>query len=191
MLERSNRERRQAIELVVTNAMKGGDLDVVKRLLNSEPCVRVSVNEFLREFWYELRSRTDRVRLRMMLHLGDDAQVRVGVGWLRHALNILVDNAVRELEHVPERNQELSLISRSTRSGVEIVVADNCPGIPPYIRALFGKTSVPGAMEPISGYLTAKAVAEIYGGKLEVETGSWGTQMIIGLPAYKELPDAG
>jgi K+-sensing histidine kinase KdpD len=158
-------------------------LDLAPPLDSLEARGSIPVNEFLREFSFEVQNRRDQCfKVQEEFGLADEVRVSVNVPWFRCAFKILVDNAARELAHVGEDRRVLRLISRSAQSAVEIVVEDQGRGIPPEIQRYLGKTVVPGAMGVGVGYLIAQAVAETYDGTLTFQTGEWGTRMIIGLP---------
>jgi GAF domain-containing protein len=175
------------LELVEALCKDMLSLDLTPPLESREALGSVSVNDFLQEFCYEVENRRDRFfHVERDLKLTDDVRVTVNAAWLRCALNILVDNAVRELRHVVRERQRITLATNSTAACVEVIVQDRGRGIPVDLRPLLGKEAVPGAIGVGVGYLIAQAVAETYGGGLTFETGDWGTRMIVRLPISNE-----
>ena len=111
------------------------------------------------------------------------------VAWLRQALELLVDNAVRAVQ---DRAKPRVMVSVAVEESawVEIRVADNGPGLPPEVRDSLGCEFVykPNTAEGLGiGLVLAQMILEAYGGRVRVvDTGPQGTVMALRLPIYSE-----
>jgi signal transduction histidine kinase len=142
------------------------------------------VQERLQQLWQNEPYKA--IRLDAKVQVKDSVTVRISPEWLRRALDILIDNAVDELQNVPHSNRAISVITRLGNDGVEIVVSDTGKGIPKdvlkqiFVKRVERQTKNKGLG---MGLLIAQAIAETYGGKIYCEnTGRSGTVMVIWLP---------
>lgn len=142
------------------------------------------VQERLQQLWQNEPYKA--IHLDTKVQVKDSITVRISPEWLRRALDILIDNAVDELQNVSHSNRAISVITRLGNDGVEIVVSDTGKGIPKdVLKQIFVKRVERQAKTKGlgMGLLIAQAIAETYGGKIYCEnTGRSGTVMIIWLP---------
>jgi len=126
------------------------------------------------------------IRLERQFQISEDASALVSSEWLRRALDLLIDNAVKELQNVEPERRELNVTTREAPGGMEIVFRDHGRGIAQSIQDQLFKSPVskgPGDRGLGIGLLMAQAIVEAYGGKLRmVETGPHGTSMAIWFP---------
>jgi GAF domain-containing protein len=147
------------------------------------------VQERLKQLWSNETYRP--VQLDLALKIGPDVTVRSSPQWLRRALDILVDNAVKAVRNQPDGLVRVLAYRRVEAQAdfVDIAVQDNGPGISPEIRKdLFQK--------PISeqiihkgfgtGLMIAQVIVQSYGGKISLdEQFSPGSSFVISLPLDK------
>jgi GAF domain-containing protein len=110
--------------------------------------------------------------------------VRGNLEWLKHAIDILLDNAVAANRLTKAEGITVDIIERGHNATVRI--SDRGPGIPDSVRAVLFTIPVeklPGERGMGIGLLLASAIATAYGGTVEVATtGPEGTVMSMTLP---------
>lgn len=119
-----------------------------------------------------------------------DARVRVNPGWFKLALENIVNNGIRAVEHSPVKEVKVSTAVEDGQ--VKIFISDTGPGIPPEIQAkIFNqltKKESGGKGEGI-GLMLSKTIFETYGGGVKVrETGPDGTTFAVWIPALEGQP---
>jgi PAS domain S-box-containing protein len=113
-----------------------------------------------------------------------NSKVRVTALWFRHALDILIDNAVKAM--VGRVEKKISIATSQKKNEVQISVSDTGRGIPEEKRPGLLKHPLPvgdGESGFGVGLLFARMIIETYNGTLELEeTGDHGTTFVITLP---------
>lgn len=151
-----------------------------------EGVISLPINDFLRERARQLWAHEPykSVSLKLDLKLDETATVRTSPEWLRRALDILIDNAVKAAEASPER--KIVLGSQQHDHYAEISIVDNGQGIPPDVQESLFREPIKkpqGAKGQGIGLLLAQAIVQTYGGSISCrETGPTGTTMVISLP---------
>jgi GAF domain-containing protein len=142
------------------------------------------ISERLSQLW--ARSPYSTVRLVTELDQSGGLVVRISPEWLRRALDVLVDNAVEEMQHVAPERRELRVSSRRAGEEVMVLIADRGRGLPKEVEEKIFKGKIEKQADAKGlgmGLLMAQAIIETYGGSLEVmETNPGGTTMRIRLP---------
>ena len=115
------------------------------------------------------------------------ARVRGARDELHRMVVNLIENAIR---HTPA-GTEISIATRTLADGrVELVVADNGPGVPPAIAPTLFERFVRGAGEVSGsfglGLAIVQAVARSHGGSVELVPSERGTRFLVCLPAIAE-----
>lgn len=154
--------------------------------LSDEGAYSVKVNDLVRarmvRLWQSEPYKS--VELVLELSLEDDATVRASAEWLRRALDVLIDNAVRAASEAEVRR--ITVATLHSGPNAEIVVSDTGHGIPEEVSAQLFNSPVrkpPSAKGLGMGLLMAEAIVQTYGGALRVKhTSSSGTAMVIELP---------
>lgn len=126
----------------------------------------------------------------LALNLPDTETVWGSREWLRHAFDILVDNAVNAVAEQDVRQITIGT-QRGDRRGAEIFVTDTGPGIPAEIRTQLGWEVIQKNQEKFQpgmgvGLIMAQTIVRAYGGQIRIgSTDATGTTMIIWLPSAK------
>lgn len=109
--------------------------------------------------------------------------------WLRLALDLLIDNAMKAMRASPIRQLDIFTVAHPTK--IEIAIRDTGKGIPPEMVDKLFKVTFP---EPKReghlgrGLLMVQAIVHTFRGDIDVrETGPQGTTLVITLPT-KPLP---
>lgn len=127
----------------------------------------------------ELRAKPD-PSVKALVHASRD--------WIGKALDILLDNALDEVETLDEGRRWVRVGTRMADGGVELIVSDGGRGIPTEIsEQIFNEPVKRADDQPMKGLgmglLTAQVIVEAYAGRLYVgTTGPEGTSMVIWLP---------
>jgi two-component system, OmpR family, sensor kinase len=117
--------------------------------------------------------------------------VRCNPEWLKRALDILFDNAVKAMKEVEPARRVLAVSAEVVGDVVagkmvEIAVTDKGPGILLQLQDKFLKARIdtPGDESRSGvGLLMARTIVEAYGGSIELKrTGAEGTTIIVKLP---------
>jgi GAF domain-containing protein len=109
--------------------------------------------------------------------------VRINEEWLRHAVDILVDNAIKEAQHVDESRRSITINTRLVKNEIEIAITDQGRGIPEAIKDQIFNNKIKATEGLGMGLLMAQAIIEAYGGKIYPdESISLGATMVIRLP---------
>jgi signal transduction histidine kinase len=108
---------------------------------------------------------------------------------IQQAVANLVDNAVK----FSPAGGQVQLSANVTGTAIEMVVADQGPGIPPADRERAGERFFRGEIArntPGSGLGLAlvQAIAQLHGGSLRLADAVPGTIAILSLPAHNEPP---
>ncbi len=117
------------------------------------------------------------------------ALVRASSEWLRRAFDIIIDNAVDELQYVPKERRLFTVTTRPAGDLLEIEFADTGRGIPEEIKGqLFRKrVEKTGSLKGLGiGLLMAQAIIETYNGTISVQDNQpTGTKVLIRLPFWQ------
>jgi hypothetical protein len=127
----------------------------------------------------------------VQFHCSEDSDrqaiVEANPEWLKWAIDILVDNAAKQLESQPVRELHLHVHVRHGR--VEAALRDTGPGVPLALRPKLGKTRIEktdGAGGQGLGLLYAGLIVRSYDGEL-----SWNFDEPVGTTAILRLPTKG
>lgn len=155
--------------------------------LSSEQGVeKVSLNLLIRERARQLweNERYQIAEFALDLQLPDNVTVRASPQWLRRAVDMLVDNAVKAVADCPVRR--ITFGTRLKNGRAEVLISDTGPGIPEEIREQIGLKWIekPEKGQGMGmGLLMSRFIAQTYGGGIRVEsTGPTGTTMALWLP---------
>jgi signal transduction histidine kinase len=117
------------------------------------------------------------------------ALVRASSEWLRRAFDIIIDNAVDELQNVPPEQRSFTVTTRQAGQLLEIEFADTGRGIPEDVRnQLFRKrVEKTGSQKGLGmGLLMAQVIIETYNGTIAIQANQpTGTKVIIRLPYWQ------
>jgi GAF domain-containing protein len=142
------------------------------------------VSERLSQLWARNPYRS--VRLHVDLEQASGLIVHISPEWLRRALDILIDNAVGEMQHVSPERRELKVGAHPSGEHVAIYVTDRGRGFPQEVADKIFKGRIEKQADAKGlgmGLLMAQAIIETYGGSLDImETSPGGTTMCIWLP---------
>lgn len=163
--------------------------EITPPLGSEEDAKKIGVNDFVKER-LDQRLQSDQfnniVNLRAELTADDSASVSTSPEWIRYALDMLVNNSIKEVSHLDQSRRTITVTTRSSKGGVEIVVADQGRGIAPdKERQIFvGPVEKAGGMG--MGLLIAQAIVEAYRGKIYIDKEKTdGLAMVIWLPSAK------
>jgi GAF domain-containing protein len=165
---------------------------VTPPLSSEEGLAPVRLNALIREraeqLWDNRDYRRD-IKLELQMHAADSATVQTSQEWLIRAIDIVIDNAVKELQHpeVASGNRVLKILTRMVpKDGVEIVFQDSGRGIPQSIKEQLFRGVVKKAKGETGlgiGMLMAKMIVETYAGKLQIgDSAGSGTSIVMWLP---------
>lgn len=152
---------------------------------------KVSLNDLVRERARQLQENEQyqTAEFKLDLQLPESVIVRASPQWLRRAIDMLVDNAVKAVAGRPVRR--ITLGTRLKGDRAEVLVSDTGPGIPESIQKQIGRKRVEtpenqqGGMG--MGLMMAGFIARSYGGGIDIEsTGPTGTTMVVWLPAMTQ-----
>jgi GAF domain-containing protein/anti-sigma regulatory factor (Ser/Thr protein kinase) len=195
------RQRQRAIDEVIPPSIDKGltEIEALAKQISEKPITpplsseegvsEVAVNAFVTERLSQLKHnpRYSSIPIETDIRLSDSATIRASRDWLRRALDVLIDNAVDELQHIDASNRHLSVATRSTNQDIEIVVTDNGRGIPDNIAGQLFGGQVKKAEESKGlgmGLLMAQAIVETYGGRIDIgRRDAGGTSMVLRMPA--------
>lgn len=155
-----------------------GEIARIPSPLNLE---QVPINEFIGSRIERMQKRFSEVQFLMDL-APSESTVRANPVWLRHILDILIDNAVTAMSKSPIKKIRIS--TRAVGHGVSIQVTDTGRGIDSVlIPSLFQQPSILMEGRKGRGLYIAKLIADMYGGKIDLQcTDATGTTMVIWLP---------
>jgi len=160
-------------------------------LPRAEPPGPVSINELLRQRVEQLRKSEPHISVQSRLDPRlVAATVRVSPEWLRQALDILLDNAIKAMDVSP--NRQLTVATHWAGDGVEITVSDTGPGIPEDLRPILFRPieSTKNTDGLGTGLFMAQNIVRRYGGEIRLgSTGAAGTTMVVWLPAEVDESD--
>jgi signal transduction histidine kinase len=158
-------------------------------LSNEEGVEPVLVNSLVKERTTQLWERPDYppVTYELVFDLNDDIQVWAAPEWLRRALEILIENAVREVRQCPVKHVVIGT-RQVGPDQLEIYVSDSGRGIPPEIWSKLGEEFLPrppGSDGMGIGLMFAQIIVGTYNGSLvKINTGANGTQLGFRLPIH-------
>jgi GAF domain-containing protein len=158
-------------------------------LSSEEGIESVLVNSLVKERVTQLWERPDYppATYQLDFELGDEIAMLASPEWLRRALDVLVENAVREVRQCPEKNVIVGT-RLSGRSQLEIYVRDTGRGVPPEIWSKLGEEIVPsspGGESMGQGLMMAQIIVTTFGGGLmKIHTGPTGTEIGLRLPIH-------
>lgn len=173
---------------IADSAKKIVERPITPPLSSEEGLADLYLNELISERLGQLWARNPykSVRLSVDLDRGSGLVVRISPEWLRRALDILIDNAVGEMQHVPPERRELEVGTHPSGEEVAVYVKDRGRGFPQEVadKIFRGKIEKQADATGLGmGLLMAQAIIETYGGSLEImETSPGGTTMCIWLP---------
>jgi GAF domain-containing protein len=125
------------------------------------------------------------VNWKLELDTAHEAMILASIEWLRHALDLLIDNAVKATKTRPQPT--VTLITKVVSNTVRISVCDNGYGIPEHLRGrLFSEQIMSDGPGQGLGLLIVAVIARTYGGNAGVEhTSPDGTTMQIVFPSAR------
>jgi GAF domain-containing protein len=163
-------------------------------LLSERGVGNFSIREILEQRISQLPQKEDyrQVRVAPGLDAVDKSiAVRCNPEWLKRALDIVFDNAVKAMKDVEPARRVLAVSAEvvgDVVSGkmVQIAVTDKGPGIPLELQDKFLKTRIDTTGDESRsgvGLLMARTIIEAYGGSIELKrTGDEGTTIVMKLP---------
>jgi len=148
----------------------------------------VLINDLVVERLHQLSSRESihGIEIVTQLNLDDTLTVWASPEWLRRALDILVDNAVKSVSR--KSPGQIVVITRQSGDWAEIMVQDNGPGIPQEAVEDLLTKSVNNQQAKTSigiDFMLARTILETYGGQLRVDSSTPVCSMILSLPIEK------
>jgi len=181
-------------------------LDMIERLANrilarpittplsyEDGVEAVLVNSLVKERLTQLWERPDYppVAYELVFDLANDVAVWASPEWLRRALDVLVENAVREARQCPVKR--LLIGTRPLGADqLEVYVRDSGRGVPSEIWAKLGEEFLPrspGSDSMGVGLMFAQIIAATYHGSLaKIKTGPQGTEIGLRFPIHR-LPE--
>lgn len=114
--------------------------------------------------------------------------IRVGEEFLRHAMDIIIENAIHAMQGTPaERPNQIYLCTTADGDMLRISLSDTGSGIPPQIiNSMFREVIRDGPGNGV-GLLMARMIVMAYGGEIEPpQTGPDGTTITIRLPLVEQ-----
>ncbi len=148
--------------------------------------INALVRERLDQLWQQ--ERYQEVALQKKSLCGASLFVRANPEWLKKALTIPIDNAVRAMEESVAKR--LTVATCVQGNYVEIHVQDTGSGIPQAIKPLLlhgPVAKLPGMPGMGMGLLMAQTIVQAYEGSLDIrDTGPHGTTLVIRLPLVTE-----
>lgn len=185
-----NREKvNERLEMIERLAMQIKAKPMTPPLSSEEGVRLVRINELVRErvkqLWKNEPYRS--VSLTTDYQLDDSLTVRASSEWLKRALDLIIDNAIKATRGLTE--QHVTVATRLHGERAEIAFSDNGPGIPPELLPYIGQTQIPkkeGEAGLGLGLVMVQTIVQTYGGELSVEASSpQGTTMLISMPLEK------
>jgi GAF domain-containing protein len=175
-------------------------LDMIERLANrilarpittplssEEGVEAVLVNSLVKERVTQLWQRPDYppVTFELSFELANESAVWASPEWLRRALDVLVENAVREVHQCSEKHLIIGTRPAGSKE-LEIYVSDSGRGVPPDIWAKLGEEFLPrspGSHSMGVGLMFAQIIAGTYHGSLvKIKSGPTGTEIGLRFP---------
>lgn len=164
---------------------------VTPPLSSEEGVSLININELVTERLNQLRQNNRYEGIEIIdATQTESLLVNVSSEWLRRALDILIDNgarAVRLMSSAAPNRCKVTVSTTLNGNMVDLCVMDCGTGIPAEVldKLFIGK--IESAKGHGVGLLIAQAIAETYGGKIEVaRTDTEGTEMLIRLPLFSE-----
>lgn len=176
------------LDEIADNAKKIIERPITPPLSSEEGLADLHLNELISERLSQLWTRNPYKQVRLTMDLDQEGGliVRISPEWLRRALDILIDNAVGEMQHVSPERRELKIGTHPSREEVAIYVTDRGRGFPKEVEDKIFKGKIEKKEDASGlgmGLLMAQAIIETYGGSLDImETNAGGTTMCIWLP---------
>lgn len=145
----------------------------------------VAVNAFCQERLEQLQkhSKYQSIECQVVLTSDNCVTVRIDSHWLRHAYDILLDNAVEALSQAPIKR--ITITTGLDDGWVMIEISDTGGGIPTEVCDKVLREPISGRGKGLGiGLLLARTIVEQYGGEIQLGSTSRrsGTTMIIRLP---------
>lgn len=155
-------------------------------------CTDVPVNNLIRTYlehqWMDPRYSQVKLEMRLEPDLDDRVSVHVSREWLRRAMEILIENAVRAVLSIPGPDkQRVTVSTQLVNQAVSITVTDTGPGIPHAIREKLFREKIEqneGGLGAGVGLVLANLIIDTYGGEINVnyDSAGCGTAINVSLP---------
>jgi GAF domain-containing protein/ActR/RegA family two-component response regulator len=175
----------KGLERIEENALEIVKRKIIAPLSSEEGLSSVNINDLIKkrigQLWETEPYNT--VRKQLVLVAPQETTVNCNPDWLRRALDILIDNAVRAM--AGDSDHLLTISTEIVNDTIEIGVADTGSGIPDEIlpNLFIQVKDLPYRKGMGIGLLMAHLIIEVYGGKMEVRSSnSKGTIIVIQLP---------
>jgi signal transduction histidine kinase len=187
----------ERLDMIQNLAQRIQDKRFTPPLSSEEGVEPVLIGQLVRERANQLVDRYGNPGILQPFMLEPDSQVMVWASpeWLRLAVDILVDNAVKAVHGRPQQQVTVGVCLLPNQREVKIFVRDTGPGISLEYQEILGDEYIPrspGRPGMGLGLAMAKMIARTYQGKLEIaSTGAQGTEMTITLPVYQPAPAGG
>jgi GAF domain-containing protein len=153
--------------------------------------IKSLIMERLDQLWKKEPHRS--IRLAAKPEPDDKIVVRASRDWLIHALDLLIDNAIKALEGVEPQRRSISVETQVQGDGIEILITDTALGFPDEVLKKVFTSKIDQEGDSVGmgiGLLMAQAIVETYSGKLWIKkTNSDGTSIAIRLPLAREQED--
>ncbi len=171
-----------------------GDVPINRPLSNEDEYMEhVQINDlaesYLTRQWQHDVYKSIKLVLDLQPDLDAHVTVRASRDWLRQALELVVDNAVRALNESASADKRLTFKTSLSEGAVRIEIGDTGPGFPAQVLKKLGRAPIykeEGAHGAGLGLILAHSIVDTYGGKINMCNGEVGARVCIELPA--ELP---
>lgn len=184
------KEQKKRLMKIRSLANKIINYKITPPISNEEGVTSVSVNDFLTERFRALSENDPDSKVKYNLNLCQDDPLEIWISsdWLRVACDIVVDNAIRAVKHMT--NKEISVTTSLINEKIRIVFEDTGEGIPEKVRSMLFKGIISkedGGLGLGAGLLTAKLIIKKYGGEIWIPNKSTedevtGTRVVIEFP---------
>ncbi|MDX1521374.1 MAG: GAF domain-containing sensor histidine kinase, partial [Anaerolineae bacterium] len=171
------------------------EIPIIAPLSYEDAINSIQVNDIIKKYldrqWKHNRYKSVELIYDLQPDLDDLATVWASQEWLRHGLEIVVDNAVWAMQRANSPAPKITVMTRLFGDRIEISVMDTGPGIPKKIISKLFKEPIPkpeGSRGTGIGLMLAQTIFQTYRGDIRVgTTDRTGTRMLINLPIESQL----
>src|ERR1044072_548450 len=142
---------------------------------NTSDARRVSLGDFLTDCAGALHGRRVGGDLEVRLEPSPEVHAKIDPVWLRHCIDLIVENAGKAMRDSPEKLLTLGAAAAGDR--VEIHIADTGPGVPDALRPQLFRVPVESGERKGKlgfGLLLARTISRGFGGDVRLEEGRRG-----------------